>query len=419
MSELTTGKRIYRNPIADNWDQLLFFGLFLAGSGLIWSLKVTGFSQVIVTIFPLALMIVYVAIALVTKRFRIREDRVGDNIYYLGFLYTLVSLSYALYVYSPDGSGATEIITNFGIAISTTILGLAGRVFFNQMREDPVEYEREARYSLAESSMALRSELADISTELSSFKRRITQIMEEGVVDVSNVAKQSMAQSAEQFSKSASEVIIKIKDAFSAFADHSSQLNKIASKNVKALEALFLRIEKIEASPELLANKFDPVVNKFSQLADEATRRYLDQAQDIDRMRAAIEAAINAATNLSRSMGDSYKVTFDKVDALTKSLERATTVTDQFVKVLGGASGELRLDIATIRDTFSEASNGIAAQMASIASLRSTIETDLTTISSHRDYLRKMLSESTEAVGLLQSSLISLTETMVGELRGN
>ena len=48
----------------------------------------------------------YALLALVTKRYRLREDKVGDNIYYLGFLFTLVSLAYALHVYDPNGAGA-------------------------------------------------------------------------------------------------------------------------------------------------------------------------------------------------------------------------------------------------------------------------------------------------------------------------
>ena len=145
---------------------MLFFGFVLLGAIAIWTMKSVGFNQYAVTAVPISLMIVYAIIALTTKRNRLREDRVGDNVYYLGFLFTLVSLAYALHVYSPDGSGATEIITNFGIAVFTTILGLAGRVLFSQMREDPEEYEREARLSLAEASSELRAQLFGIAGDL-------------------------------------------------------------------------------------------------------------------------------------------------------------------------------------------------------------------------------------------------------------
>lgn len=139
-------------------------------------------------------MVIYAVIAIITKRFRLREDRVGDNIYYLGFLFTLISLAYALYVYNnPGGSGgAAEIITNFGIAIFTTIFGLAGRVLFNQMRQDPVEYEREARYSLAEASLATRRDTGHVCKRLLDAGRSSLSCMKGVVFDWQNLLRKAI-----------------------------------------------------------------------------------------------------------------------------------------------------------------------------------------------------------------------------------
>lgn len=270
--EDSLGQRKFRNPLSDVQDQILFFSLFSIGTIGILSLKFIGVSQILITAFPICLMIFYAVAAFITNRYRIREDRVGENLYYLGFLFTLVSLAYALSVYDPQGSGAEVIITNFGIAIFTTIVGLAGRVFFNQLREDPVEYEREARFALADASSALRSQLGDIATEVSSFKRKLIQIMEEGVVDIADSAKNSMADNVRQLSQTSEEVMQSIKAAFQTFKDHSVLLNESASQNVEALQALFRRIENIEASPDLFAQKLDPIIQKFDEIASEANK---------------------------------------------------------------------------------------------------------------------------------------------------
>ncbi|PJI42429.1 hypothetical protein [Ferrovibrio sp.] len=97
MVEIASSKKKYLNPLNDIPDQALFFGLFAVGGLAIWFMKMAGFHQYVVTAFPVAIMFGYAGVALVTKRYRIREDKIGDNIYYLGFLYTLVSLAYALY----------------------------------------------------------------------------------------------------------------------------------------------------------------------------------------------------------------------------------------------------------------------------------------------------------------------------------
>jgi hypothetical protein len=402
------GKRVYRNPLSDYYDQILFFILFLLGSGGIWTLKRLNFSQIAATSFPLSLMILYAAIAIITKRFRLREDRVGDNIYYLGFLFTLTSLAYALYLYDPDGSGATEIITNFGIAIFTTIFGLAGRVLFNQMRQDPIEYEREARYSLAEASMAMRSQLADIATELSSFKRRIVQIVEEGVVDVSNTAKHSMATSVRDFSGAATEVIDKIRSAFAAFTDHSSRLNEIASKNVDALQSLFERIERIEASPETLAAKLDPVVKKFEELADEALQQNKNHTKDLKRLRQAMDAATAASEALQKSLITSDGAVSKKWEALISASDKMQTTAAQFTETLRKANATLATNI-----------NGdVASQTRIVSELRTAMESDLEAMRRHRASIDQMVTESRQALQSLQGTLVSLSRTMVEQLGG-
>ena len=103
--------RYVKKTRTDIGDQYLFFALFIIGGAAIWWLKEIGWSQLHVTFVPVGFMGVYIFLSLATKQYRLREDKVGDNIYYLGFLYTLTSLSHALYVYDPDGSGATAIIT--------------------------------------------------------------------------------------------------------------------------------------------------------------------------------------------------------------------------------------------------------------------------------------------------------------------
>lgn len=201
---------VHRDPLSDVPDQWLFFGCFGLGAVAIWVLKALGIGQYVVTAVPVCLMIAYAAIAIVTKRYKIRADKIGDNIYYLGFLFTLVSLAYALWSFTAAASATETIITNFGIAIITTIFGLAGRVFFNQMREDPVEYEREARYSLAEATRNLKSQIDDISVELSSFKRGLVQIIEEGVTDISDKASETLLQNLSRFTEVGGAVIGKI-----------------------------------------------------------------------------------------------------------------------------------------------------------------------------------------------------------------
>lgn len=345
MAENISSKRKYVNPITDIPDQALFFLLFFVGAIAIWVLKAVGLHQAFVTAVPVALMAAYAGIAWITKRFRIREDKVGDNIYYLGFLYTLVSLSYALFAFRPDGSGTADIITNFGIAITTTIVGLAGRVFFNQMREDVTEYEREARISLAEAANDMKAQLGDIATEMDVFKRKMAQIAEEGVTSMAESAKSSLQANVEKFSEVSNEVMGNIQTAFTNFTDHSGKLNDIASKNVEALNALFERIERIEASPDLLAAKLDPVMQKFHEVAEETLQRNKVQAKDVKKLQEMIQQSVQAAESLLNAAKAADTGVADQLRDLASGIESGISSVNKLAGALQQVGKEITAEI--------------------------------------------------------------------------
>src|SRR4051812_30831485 len=93
-------------------DRFLYFILLAVGSFLIVGLKLSGASQILVTAPPLLLMAGYAWLVLGTQRFALPEDRAGDNLYYMGFIFTLVSLALALYLFASGDRDAT-LIVNF------------------------------------------------------------------------------------------------------------------------------------------------------------------------------------------------------------------------------------------------------------------------------------------------------------------
>ena len=105
---------------------------------------------------------------------RLRDDQSGDNLYYMGFLFTLTSLGVSLYQFTATRA-AEEIVQNFGIAIGSTITGIGLRVIFNQMRRDPVEVERTMRLELAEAARRVRRELDSSVVEFGYFRRSAQQ----------------------------------------------------------------------------------------------------------------------------------------------------------------------------------------------------------------------------------------------------
>lgn len=115
----------------------VFFLLFVVGGALfIIFAKLSGLPNWFIVLVPVAIMLTYAGLAWLVRSLRLRDDQTGDNLYYMGFIFTLTSLAVALYEFEPN-TGFDQVVRNFGVAISSTITGIALRVVFNQMRQDP------------------------------------------------------------------------------------------------------------------------------------------------------------------------------------------------------------------------------------------------------------------------------------------
>ena len=145
-----------------------------AGSIYIILSKIAGFGPIYVTFVPVVIMVGYALLIWLPRSLRLRDDQAGDNVYYMGFLFTLTSLGVSLYQFNASRA-AEEIVQNFGIAIGSTITGIALRVIFNQMRLDPVEIERTMRLELAEAARRVRRELDSTVVEFGYVRRSAHQ----------------------------------------------------------------------------------------------------------------------------------------------------------------------------------------------------------------------------------------------------
>src|ERR1700681_89733 len=171
MARPPSGVTKFGDATSSTGASALVFTMFVAlGSAYIALAKLAGLAQVLVTFVPIVIMLAYALLIWFARNLRLRDDKPGDNLYYMGFLFTLTSLGVSLYQFSASRA-AEEIVQNFGIAIGSTIAGIGLRVIFNQMRRDPVEVERMMRLELAEAARRVRRELDSSVVEFAYFRR--------------------------------------------------------------------------------------------------------------------------------------------------------------------------------------------------------------------------------------------------------
>lgn len=250
--------RVWWSPNTDRWT---FFGFFLVGGLFILTLKALVDSQVVVTSVPCALMLAYASLMWDFGEQRPRSDAAGDNLYYLGFLYTLTSLAHSLYRFSADEADTEVIVTNFGIAIFTTILGMALRVLMGRPTEDPSSLDESARLDLAETARKLRREM---SYTVETFREALEQ-------DLDSV-RQRLAQ-------------------------HAAETQEINSKTVKRMQSLGRTIARLDDAVDKAAGG---LVTRAQELDRSTLTAFEDSIHRLDsRAREAVEAIEQRSTALT------------------------------------------------------------------------------------------------------------------------
>jgi len=284
--------------IANRADKIALGVVFFGGVAGIIFMKEKGLQREWIPLLPGALMILYFAFVHLSRRFRLREDVTGDNLYYLGFLFTLTSLAYALYVFMLPGRDPEDIVADFGVALVTTILGIFLRQVAVQLREDPVEIEREARLELADAATRLRGVLGTVVLDMNHFRRQIAQSIEEGMAAVAESASNSVTGTAERFREVTDALLKHIETVDEARAQSSRRINELAGNTVAAFEPLLDRIKRLEPPSDLIERKLAPAIQKIEQAAEAAQMRASAGADELKILSDLVTKAVRATADL-------------------------------------------------------------------------------------------------------------------------
>jgi hypothetical protein len=303
----------------------LFFLFVICGSLYIVAAKALGLGQLLVTSVPVLFMLGYAALIGMARALRMRDDQSGDNLYYMGFLFTLASLAVSLYQFSASNA-AEEIVPNFGVAIATTIVGIALRVFFSQLRQDPVEVERVARLELAEAARRVRRELDSTVVEFSFFRRSTQQVLMEAFAGIQakvdevgtgilsgledNVRK--CAEPLEAVSKNSGEAIQQLAStAVTALQSsgrelrlETERLGQSAVKIASSLEGVSSKLQAMQTPERVIEISLAPAIESLSRVTGDLGAQVSAQSGGLRETLAGVQAATQASTSMAdRTIG--------------------------------------------------------------------------------------------------------------------
>jgi hypothetical protein len=342
----------------------VFMGVVGLGSIYILVAKLAGVGQFFVTFVPVAIMLTYALVIYLARNLRLRDDQSGDNLYYMGFLFTLTSLGVSLYQFSVEHA-AEEIVQNFGIAIASTITGIALRVVFNQMRRDPVEVERMMRLELAEAARRVRRELDSTVVEFAYHRRSAQQAATDSFREIAEKFDEIVGRFQGTLEDITAKLATPLEAASRQSGDTLGELAKTLSETLGAsAQQLGTETDRLAIRVQATAIKLDEIIAKLGELEtpESAIRAGLEPltqslAQAVERLSqppasaTTVKEAVEASSSALASAIEQFKADSGAhVAVLQALLERADQTMSTFTDVLIKSAMEATIQTEGLRE---------------------------------------------------------------------
>jgi hypothetical protein len=396
-----------RNFVRKNGPIILFALMTLIGAVIIWFGKLYGVDTVTITLIPLAMMATYFLISFFAAGLTLHNEQAGDNLYYMGFLFTLTSLGVSLYQFSGEAS-IESVVRNFGVAISSTIAGISLRILFNQMRRDPVDIERAVRHDLAEMTRRVRTELDSSAMEFSTYRRTSHQMLLEGFDEIAKQAEKSgdaVRASIESMSLQATKTIQEAADKLTATLNMThQQIIEFAALNAKSVsemsEKLNASVATVHEGTTKLGQAVDDVVErlKSSKSPDELFTEQV--APVVTSLRAIIEEQSKVANETAAANRDVTKKVLTAITPFKQTNATLTALAAKLENVNASAIGSTDAIKSML-----ERWETISANTQSVAEASTALVSD---IKNHSAVSHDASKAQVEATSKLSESLTSL-----------
>ena len=266
----------------------------------------------------------------------------SDNVYYLGLLFTLVSLVYSLvtlFIFNSekfDGAGQThDLIGSFGIALISTIFGILFRVLLLQQNEPqiadtpgsadiPDKNIQSVYQNLAETAFKLRMELTQTIADMSVFRQAVIQASNETVVE-SNRARAVIISQMEEAANEQSRILSTLS---TTVVDRMDTSVKHIQESLDDL--ISLQTKKVQDSIDLTTRSTEQL---DSSIRDSLARTAETQAE--------IQTASSSVTESLQSIVSDLNSTTRNVETLTTRFDPLYSGLQQTVTLLDNAIGEI------------------------------------------------------------------------------
>lgn len=267
-------KQSFFDKIDDSYIKIIFFITYVIGAVIIF-LNPIFLGEFTSAFLLTVLMVSYLISILVVKKKTntfIRDEQMGDSFYYLGFLFTLTALVFSLFSLGTDG--IDDLLKKFGVAITTTLIGLIGRIIMSQFRESLDEIKEKAESQISAAARKLNVQL----------ESSINILREQSIIIAKNTDKtlQDSSLSLRRFMEENNKIL---QDSTNQSKNVIDEFNKNAqeiSKNLSKINIPTNKFQKFEESVDGFVNTLNSLEQGMkNSLAESEIRKIAEQFKSL------------------------------------------------------------------------------------------------------------------------------------------
>lgn len=306
-----------------------------------------------------------------------RNERAADNLYFLGFIFTVCALGVSLYRYhaaAPDDVPVEQIMGDLGIGLMTTVVGLVSRVLVLH-REDWADTEERTREQIVDFANSIMSDMYQTSEVVSQGHTANLQVMRE------------LAKTMEQFTarvrEQSHQVVLNLEEAAKSVAGFSETVNQLGSPVERMPDEIAKAVSDMQRQSiremQGIATNFHEVIAEFLRSAQDQISASISTTEQIlvSRIKQ-LSIPSEEVNQLRRRMLTGFDTQSQELTRsfgqFSNAMRQVTQAVDQVERDLRASTAAIANSLDSLRDGtgsfFGQARNELANLANSVSALK-------------------------------------------------
>jgi hypothetical protein len=357
---------------------IVTLSLKVLSAGIGWYINDPWFFGLLI---PLTMMLGYIALGVKRADKSLSDEKFADSCYYLGFLFTIVSIIASLLDLPNIGTQMSVIAVRFGAAMASTFVGLSVRVFLVSFREDFDDAIKSAEDKVIESTHRLGDHLTIALDRFRDFQSQVDEATTHSISKVAVGIEELTKSYSEQLTQFFAQLVEENTKAFKAsqadVLDASARLSSsvdgyaaglkqsivsIENRVIEFFDVVTRRLENTTFPDDYFTTRLAAPLDKLSQSTTGIAAQVATAARNVSESLETVQGALSTI----RSHAGDVNSAFESLSRLTRMQEALLAGSRANVDTLE----TLNTTLSATQTAFALLGKGVAAQNEGLASVR-------------------------------------------------